>query len=293
MAELIGMLGSSGFIGMAIGPTLADLVFGSGEVTRTHVQRMFLLAGTMGMISFACAALATGGHIRPPRKKKPPAIWLIRRYHPGVLLLVAAAMGLGIGLPGTFLRPYAESLGVAGIKTYFLVYTATAFVVRIAARRMPEQYGNRPFILAGLSSLAGSMLLYLLAADIWSLAIPAVLAGVAHAFLFPSVMSGGSLTFPPRYRGLATTLMLSMFDLGMLIGQPAVGGILELSRGLGWLPYPTMFVSVAAVIALIGVIYAAASCFQRPSRAANHKRTEVSADSAAADKRNTEQVAVD
>ncbi len=256
MAEIIGMLGSSGFIGMAVGPALGDLVFGSGPITREHVQNMFWLAAAMGVISLICAALATRGHIRPPRRKSPPALSLIKRYHPGVLLLVAVAMGLGIGLPGVFVRPYAESVGITGIKTYFFVYTATAFMMRIGTRRFSERFGVRPMILAGLGSLSASMILYLLVRNEWWLAVPAVFAGTAHAFLFPAVVSGGSLTFPSRYRGLATTLMLSMFDMGNLLGQPSVSGILDFARRNGLPQFATMFAAVSAIVAAIAAVYA-------------------------------------
>ncbi len=279
MAEIIGMLGSSGFIGMAVGPALGDIVFGSGPITRGHVQNMFWLAAAMGVISLVCAALATRGHIRPPRRKSPPPLSLIRRYHPGVLLVVAVAMGLGIGLPGVFVRPYAESVGIAGIKTYFFVYTATAFIVRIGTRRSSERFGVRPMILAGLGSLSASMLLYLLVRNEWSLAIPAVFAGTAHACLFPSVVSGGSLTFPARYRGLATTLMLSMFDMGNLLGQPAVSGILDFARRNGLPQFATMFVGVSAIVAAVAILYSVVTQFQsrrRVVRKTEHKQRNVS-----------------
>ena len=86
--------------------------------------------------------------------------------------------------------------------------------------------------------------------------IPASLGGLAHAFVFPAAMSGGSLSFPIRYRGLATTLMLTMFDLGSLVGQPVVGSIVHFAKLFGWPAYPTMFVSVAIFLATVTVIFA-------------------------------------
>ena len=160
-------------------------------------------------------------------------------------------MGIGIGLPGTFLRPYAASLGIEGISTFFLVYSITAFVVRVATRRMHDRFGPRPMILFGLTTLSISMLLYLLVNEPWMLALPALVGGVAHAFLFPSVVASGSIAFPVRYRGLATTLMLAMFDTGVLIGQPLMGVVLKNSPLLGLPPFPTMFVVVSATIAAI------------------------------------------
>jgi len=86
-----------------------------------------------------------------------------------------------------------------------------------------------------------------------------VLIGVAHAMLFPAVIAGGSTGFPGRYRGLGTTLMLACFDLGNLLGMPALGGVIHMSKRLGLPSYPTMFISLSTVMALVAAWYAIGS----------------------------------
>jgi MFS family permease len=125
--------------------------------------------------------------------------------------------------------------------------------VRLATRHIPDRYGERPMILAGFSSLALSMVLYLVVRSEWWLIVPALAAGTGHALLFPSVTAGGCSTFPARYRGLAATLMLAMYDVGSLLGQPVVGGTIEWCENRGWPPYPTMFLGTAAAILLFVV----------------------------------------
>jgi MFS family permease len=260
MAEIIGTLGSSGFLGMALGPTLGDWLFEVPEITRYHIDRMFWLAAVAGAVSFVAAALATRGEVRrKPRRRQPPFFRLVWRYHPGIILLVSVAMGVGIGMPHTFLKAFASELDIVRIKWFFLVYAATAFLVRISVRGVPERYGIRAMILGGLACLSVSLLLYLIVTDRWLLMVPAVMGGVAHALLFPAVVGGGSVSFPSRYRGLATTLMLAMFDLGVLVGQPLIGGIVVLAPRFGLPGYPTMFVTLAVAMAVVGVIYAVMS----------------------------------
>lgn len=266
MAEMIGTLGSSGFVGIALGPMLGDFIVGSGEVTRGDVQRIFAAAAIAGSISIIATFAATRGQLRRRLRRQPPPHLLIKRYHPGAMLLVAAAMGVGISLPTVYVRPYAQHLGIDGIKSFFLIYAAVAFTVRISTRRLPERIGVRPMILMGFGSLALSALLYMVVASEWQLAIPAVFAGIAHAFLFPSVVSGGSLTFPPRYRGLATTLMLALFDVGNLVGQPILGFIHRGSKQIGLPAYPSMFVAVAMLLVTVGAVYAVVSLRKQRTR---------------------------
>jgi len=162
---------------------------------------------------------------------------------------------LAIGLPHTFLSAYAAELAIPRNKTFFLVYAVVAMSVRIPTRRLPDQIGVRPLILWGLSCAAISMLSFLCVNSEWTLAIPAVFMGIAHAFLFPAVLAGCNGAFPNRYRGIATTLMLAMFDIGSLIGQPMVGGIIDGARCLQWPPYPTMFLTVTVAVMAIAVVY--------------------------------------
>jgi MFS family permease len=123
---------------------------------------------------------------------------------------------------------------------------------------MAETHGVGWMVLLGLGSLAGSMLLYPFARNEWTLALPASVAGFAHALLFPAVVGGGSTSFPSRFRGLGATLMFTMFDFGNLVGQPAVGGILELARVWRIPAYPTMFAIMAAILLAVAVVYAVA-----------------------------------
>ncbi len=259
MAETIGLLGTSGFVGMVLGTYLGDVLCGVGSPDRVHLNRMFLAAAGMGAFSLVLAALATRGQIRPAARRQLPVFWVLRRYHPGSILLVGVAMGFGIGLPGIFLRAFAADLGIPKIAMFFAVYSPMAFGTRLATRRLPSRIGVRPMILAGLGCLVASMLLYLPIRYQWQFVIPAIFLGAAHAMLFPAVMAGGSAQFPVRYRGLSTTLMLAMFDLGNLVGAPLVGAILHGAREIGWPPWTTMFVSVAVLLALIGVYYAISS----------------------------------
>jgi len=256
VAEMVGMLGSSGFVGMALGPALGDWIMSAGTVSAGDIRRMFLFAAAAVTCSIACAFMASRKTpVRKPSRQPPPWL-LLRRYHPGMILLVSAAMGIGFTLPHVFLKAYADEMQIEGIKWFFITYAAFAFAVRIASRKATERLGVKRTIMLGFAFLCASMLAYLPATTSLWLALPAALGGTAHAFLFPAVVAGGSTTFPQRYRGLATTLVLAMFDLGNLVGHPAVGGAIETARWLGWPPYAAMFVGMSMVMATIAAAYA-------------------------------------
>ncbi|MGC3966934.1 MAG: hypothetical protein QM775_06055 [Pirellulales bacterium] len=73
--------------------------------------------------------------------------------------------------------------------------------------------------------------------------------------MFPAVVAGGSGAFPGRYRGIGTTLVLAMFDVGTLLGSPLAGAILTYARVDGQPNYGLMFLTVAVMILLAGGLY--------------------------------------
>lgn len=255
-AEVIGTLGTSGFIGMALGPMLGDLFCGHEHITRGDLHSMFLLAATLGAVSLVCAEFATRGEAKPRRRKRPHVFWLLARYHPGSVMLMAIVMGIGLVIPTTFLPTYIEQYGLQHTGLFFTAYSGTAFLARIATRNFPHTFGVRPMIYLGVAMLAVSFLLYLPVTSQWGLLLPGVCAGISHAVLFPSVTAQGATSFPNRYRGLGTTLMLAMLDTGMLIGNPLVGRMVYYSHAAGWPPYQTTFVALAIGTSLVGIGYA-------------------------------------
>lgn len=255
MAEVIGLLGTSGFIAMPIGAVLGDLICGSEPLNQRNVNLMFLLAAALGCFSLVCAIFATRGHMLPAKRRTPPMLWLLKRYHPGAILLMGIVIGIGVAMPATFLPLYAADLGIAHLGTFWAVYAFTAFMTRVLTRRFPENVGVRPMIFLGMAALLGSLLSYMMATNVWLLMLPGFLGGIAHAMLFPAVVATGSTAFPNRYRGLGTTVMLASIDMGTFVGAPLIGTILSKSKAFGLPPYPTMFLTLAVGLSLLSLVY--------------------------------------
>jgi MFS family permease len=259
LAELIGMLGTSGFLGMMIGTHLGDLLCGS---TPSHdgAMRMFLVAGLIGSAAIPFAWMATRG-LRPPAPRRSlPITWLVTRYHPGMILVVGIVTGAALTLPATFLRTYAADLEIPRIGLFFTVAAITALCTRLVIRRLPERFGLAPLILLGLGAMVLAQLLFLTVRAEWQLIVPGLAHGVAQAILYPLITAAGSSTFPGRHRGLGTTVMLATLDVGQLVGAPAAGLILHGSEALGLASYPTLFTAMAAMLVLAAVSYGISLC---------------------------------
>lgn len=253
MTEVISVLGTSGFVAMALGPTIADALFASaGPVAGS--RRMFWLSAALATVSLALAAAAMRHETAPLPRRRIPLSRLVRRYRPRLpVVLLSMAMGASFAVPSAFLTLYAESLEIRQIGGYFLVYSLTALVGRLWGREFPSRFGTGRMMLLGLAMQIASFLAYLPVRSQWHLLLPAVLAGLAHAYLFPAVVATGSASFPNRYRGLGTNVILATLDLGTLVGSPAESEVLRWAGRAGWPPYPTLFITLAVTMSLLAL----------------------------------------
>jgi MFS family permease len=257
MAELIGMLGTSGFLGMMLGTHLGDFICGAQSLQRWHVHWMFLAAGLLAGAAVPFAWLSTQGATRPEGHQRSPLLAVVRRHHPGMVLAVGVATGAALVLPTTFLRTFAAELHIPRIGLFFSVVAVTAVSTRVLTRRWPARIGLARMTLIGLAVMAAAQLLFLLVRREWQLAIPGLAHGVGQAILYPMVTAAGSSRFPARHRGLGTTLVLATLDIGQLIGAPAAGVILYASDWLGLDSYPTMYLVMAVALVIVAGVYAA------------------------------------
>jgi MFS family permease len=312
LAEMVGMLGTGGFLGTVFGTLLGDFLFGSITISAAQVTEMFVAAGLLGLLSMPFAWAASRNEIRlrifPARPlgeglmmragqgpgfrdqgsetsnlqisrspnqhnphpdplprgegttaDEPSPLALVRRYCPRIILLIGVTMGMGLGLPSTFLRTYATELGIPRIGLFFLVYALAAIAIRVPTRRWTERFGPRRIILAGMAGMTASIAIFPLVHTEWQLILPAIGYGCSHAILWPAVVAAVSVAFPPRNRGLATILLLAAWDLGLLVASPAAGVILRSSKAFNLPPYPTMFLSITGLLGAVGLWYALAS----------------------------------
>ncbi len=247
--EVLGSLGSSGFVGMIIGAQLGDLIFLSLPMSRLLYVALFggtTLCG-IGYLILVIYLTRHDEHTRP--HETPAAHKLIFRYWPGPVVLVALMMGVGFVVTTVFLTRHATELGLPGIRTFFTAYPASAFVFRIVSRTWSRTMGRHRMILLGLAGHCLGHLWLCRVTTEWDLIIPAIGCGFGHALLFPCVVSLGAGAFPPEYRGSGTTITLGFMDLGVFFSAPLLGRVID-AYG-----FNAMFLTSAGTATVIGVIY--------------------------------------
>jgi predicted MFS family arabinose efflux permease len=262
MAELIGMLGTSGFVGVVVGTQLGDLLV----VGWREVRGIFVVGGSLALLAAVFAAAATAGYSLENRPIRTSTWRVVRSFGHLSFIILGMAMGIGLGLPPVFLPAMAKELGIERIGLFFAVYAPVAVLTRIWTRGLFGRWDLR--LLAGASMVLVAVAhwsLTLVRAE-WMLPIPGLIFGIAHAVVYPSVVAIGATRFPSRFRGLGTSLMLASYDVGLVLGAPLASLILELARQGGLPTYPTMLLSSGAILCVMTGVFAATAPAPRAAK---------------------------
>ncbi len=238
--EGIGMFGTSGLIGFALGPAIAELVIDFGGFPALFICSA-LLAG--------CGLLL---HLPVTEVRRPPADrsvsngffkLLAQRKHL-LIALIAGIFGFGVAATSTFVAPLAEQRGIGFISSYYLAYSAAAVGIRLFAGRIADRCGEAQLLPWGIA-LAAAGMFYLPYCDRSSLLmISGLLSGTGHGLLFPSLNAMAIRGEAYEVRGKVTGIFTGSIDGGAFVGSLLLGLIGELA-GLS-----TLFLSAGAFMLL-------------------------------------------
>lgn len=268
--EVIGSLGSSGFVGTIIGTQLSDLFFNWLPPGMPRFVAMFGGCTTLGVLHTVVVFFLTRHDVHHAPAETPGGFRLLFRHWPGMVALVAVAMGTSFSVTTLFLTRYATALHLRGIGTFFFVYAVTAFFCRWLFRQSGETLGRHWMVLWGLAGLTFGQWLFLAVQSDWLFIFPAVTCGFGHALLFPAVVSIGAGRFPIEYRGSGTTLVLGFTELGTAISAPLLGRLIDWGNLRGERQgFSYMFIAAGAIAGITGTIYALTAA-RRPDRDLYH-----------------------
>ena len=221
------------YLGIALGPPLAEALIGAGGF------RTAWLAGA-GLAALAAVIIAFVGETRTA----PPPVGAVARYvHRPAL---PASLGfltsiVAIGGFSAFASLHASRIGLENPSLALFVYGGTVVICRIAFARVPDRL---PPLALGVASL-GVMALGLVTMAVWQhpvgLLTGAVVLGVGVTFSTPAFFSAVFATAAPSERGAASGTASAALDLGLGVG-PILLGVVASAQGIPW-----AFVTGAAV----------------------------------------------
>jgi len=252
--EFLGLLGSSGFVGMILGTQLVDGLHWLNDGNRVYFRHAFWAVMVCNAAYILLIWIATKGFPRPQREIRPSLLRMMIAHWPGPVVLVAMVMGLVFTVPSLYLVRFNKHAGLGGIAGFWTAYAISAFALRILTAQLSQKVGRHRLITVGLLAQGTGLLTILLASQPWHLVISAIVCGLGHALLFPSIVSLGSDRFPAKYRGSGTNLTMGFMDFGTALSAPLLGRIIDM-EAFDRAGYPQMFLTAGLTTLTLGIAW--------------------------------------
>ncbi|HZF63764.1 MAG TPA: MFS transporter [Chitinophagaceae bacterium] len=257
--EAMGIHGLCFSTGLAIGPAV-----GSYITSLYSFNTLFYISSAFAFLSIAILLNLQETH----QQKQPFRLDLLKLHKKDIiepLVLPAAAITflgyVSYGTVLTLIPDWSDHLGIRNKGLFFIVFTASSLLVRLAAGRLSDRKGRVYVLKIALSLIAISVCLIGWARSIPSLMTGTIIYGIGVGIFSPASAAWTADLSNPEHRGRAMATMYIALEAGIGIGALAAGWLFQenLER------IPMIFYS-AAMITACGMLYLMKTSWQHPAQ---------------------------
>ncbi len=242
--EGIALFGISGMLPISIGGVVGDYVLAHGGF-----PRLFTLAtacAAAGLLLSLPLRDVTRAPSSRPRASFVDAVWS-RSLRP--LWFAGGAFATALVAHFVFMKTFVLRYHIGSMSGFFSAYAFTAVALRLFLGGVPERFGPKRVLVPAFGFVVAGQLLLSIASTSGHIVLAGVLCGLGHGFAFPILCGLVVERAHEADRGSALAFFTALFDLGALVGAPALGAIARASS------YPTMFRCAAGLLAASTVVF--------------------------------------
>ena len=241
----LALFGISGMLPLALASLVGDLLLSGGDY-----DLLFTVALVFATAAFvACLPLPEPPFEGEERVPRPMSVTLRRS---SLLPLWWITVVFAMALTGffTFIKTFVEETGAGSVGAFFGAYAVIAIGLRIAAGWLPDRYGPNRVLYPSLALMASGFVVLALFPSMTGVITAGLLCGAGHAYVFPILYSLVVTRARPAERGMAMAIFTGLFDVGTLVGSPALGFIIA-THG-----YAVMFGTAAVLLVAGSIVFA-------------------------------------
>jgi MFS family permease len=224
LARSMGIIGVAGLVANALGPLLAEEV-----IRRFGFGAMFDVALAFLVAALACMYFSRSRPLCEPGLPPPGAPGKPLRNLPVLTLLIIAAMPVFHGaVRGTmifFIALFGKSIGIERVGPFFLAFSLAAILTRFSIADLSDRYGRKRIVVVAAVVIGLNLIVLSRMSSFAGLVATGFVGGLGQGLIFPALSTYIIDTLGRENKGLAISLYLSLFDVGMGIGAPLFGGI--------------------------------------------------------------------
>jgi MFS family permease len=237
------LFGVSGMLPIALGGLLGDVLLARADF-RLLFEVALGLAALAALLALPLPEMNASG--ADPGDRDPPAGFRKVLLQPRLVTVWAltACFSTALAAMFTFLRTYVDTTGIGSVGGFFGAYSAVAITLRLGAGWLPDRVGAKNVLYPALVTLFAGFLTLAFASSARDVLLAGALCGAGHGYTFPLLFGMVVNRARSADRGSAMAIYTALFDVGILIGGPLLGAVIE-AQG-----YTAMFLSAAGLVAI-------------------------------------------
>ena len=240
--EAMSLVTLASYLGLTIGPVLADLVLGGDRFTAVWLV-------TAGLVLVSVAMIFTFRETKPQVDLSASPGWLPPRgaLVPGLLVLVGL---LGFGGFATFAALYARDLGIDRPGLVFALFGGVICIVRAFGRRLPDALGARRTLVLSFLTLAAGLATIGGWQSTTGLLVGTVVFAGGQALTYPSAVLLAMEATTAAERSATVGTVGAFVDVAIGFGAFTLGGVAAV-WGYGGAFLVASFVALSGLVVLV------------------------------------------
>ena len=253
--EAISYLSLSLYLGIAIGPPVAEWIFAAGSYVAVWIAATAVAGAAVVLSLFVPESAPAASDDAVRRSVKG------RLFHPaGILPGIVILFGLW-GMAGffTYLPLYTPEIGMNGAGLPLTAYALVVVVLRIVGATWPDRFGAARLSGAALAISAIGLTVIGLVPTSFGLLLGTLVFAAGVAFTMPALLALAVSRVPATERGMVVGTTTVFLDLAFGVAPVVLGFVADASG------YRTTFlVSALFAVVAVTVLWTARSSFRHP-----------------------------
>jgi MFS family permease len=247
LAHSLGIVGVAGLLSVAFGPLLGE------EIVRHYGFRGLFNASLMMLGAAFLCIFWTEEPARHPAVEKPAPKRNSVKRAPFLILGVISALPILHGAVRSsidyFIVLFGKSIPVERVGPFFVAFAGAAILTRLGIGDISDRRGRKRVIWPASLIISLNLVLISRVNSMGLFTLAGFIGGLGQGLIFPALSSYVIDFLGKEHKGLALSLYLSLFDIGMGLGSPFFGWLSDI------FDYRTMYLLAGLIFFLVGALF--------------------------------------
>ncbi len=220
--EGIALFGISGLLPISIGASLGEWI-----EKLAGYDAMFAVAAVLALGSLLLSLPLRDQPLDPDAEPPQGFAAAVRQSDLVPLWVVTTVFATALSVAFTFMKTFVEDVGFGSVSAFFNAYALSGVLLRLLFASLPGRVGPKRVLFPAIGLLVGGFVSLATATSDTHVIVAGTLCGLGHGFTFPILMGFTVSRASDADRGAAMAIFTALFDLGMLLGGPTFGGVID------------------------------------------------------------------